>query len=209
MNRIDKLIPLVRPYYQSIDPAHDWAHIERVAANARELQKNSNTDLEVILAAVYCHDLVNLAKNHPDRAQASTLSANTAKQLLIESHFTEAQILAIQTCISEHSYSKGLKPSFLASAIVQDADRLDALGAIGILRCCSVTTQMQSNFYDPEDPLAENRELNDKIFMLDHYQIKLFKLIETMNTEAARIEAKKRIDFMKNFIEQLMTEIKS
>lgn len=208
MQKIEKLIPLVKPYYNTTDPAHDWPHIGRVVAIARKLAKNTQADLECLLAAVYCHDLVNLPKDHPQRKEASTLAAQEAAPLLTKAGFSEKEITLIQQAVIEHSFSKGLKPSSLEACIVQDADRLDALGAIGILRCAAVNTQMKSSFYDPFDPFAENRELNDKSFMIDHYFVKLFKLPELMNTEEARAEGMKRVEYMKMFLKELGGEIR-
>ena len=208
MDKIKKLIELVKPYYPGNDPAHDWAHIGRVAHTAEDLARGETVDLECVLAAVYCHDLVNLSKDHPDRKNASTLAAQEARPHLKASGFSEEQITIISKAIIEHSFSKGLKPSCLEAAIVQDADRLDALGAIGILRCAAVNTQMKSLFYDPYDPLAEMRELDDKNFMLDHYYVKLFKLPELMNTPRGKALGQARVEYMKNFIHELMREIK-
>lgn len=208
MKRIQELINLVRPYYNSPDPAHDWAHIDRVAATAKKLCEGENVSTEYVLAGVYCHDLINLPKDHPDRKNASSLSAKEAEPLLIKAGFSDGEIAIIRKAIIEHSYSKGLKPTCLEAAIVQDADRLDALGAIGILRCAAVNTQMKSSFYDAFDPLAEMRELDDKKYMLDHYFVKLFKLPELMNTERAKMIAHERIMFMQTFIRQLMSEVR-
>ncbi len=209
MNRIQNLIAFVKHYYNSPDPAHDWAHVGRVAATAKILCESANVNLECVLAGVYCHDLINLPKDHHDRKNASTLSAKEATPYLEKSGFTPDEIELIQKAIVEHSFSKGLKPSCLEAAIVQDADRLDALGAIGILRCAVVNTQMESNFYDPFDPLAEMRELDDKHFMLDHYFVKLFKLPELMNTAKAKELARDRVLYMQEFIHELMSEIRS
>ena len=211
MEKLQKLIHLVKPFYNTTDPAHDWPHIGRVISNARELCQfhPDEVNLECVLAAVYCHDLVNLPKDHPERKNASTLAAEKAKELLISSGFDEDEIIIIQKAIVEHSFSQGLKASCLEAAIVQDADRLDALGSIGILRCAAVNTQMKSSFYDPFDPLAQQRELDDRKFMLDHYFVKLFKLPELMNTAEARTEATRRVEYMKSFISNLMGEIRS
>lgn len=206
MSRIEILITKVKSYYSSDDPAHDWPHVMRVMQNARMICHSENVNEELVLAAVLCHDLVNLPKNHPDRSKASALAANEAKVHLINSGFNETEITIIQQAIIEHSFSKGLKPSMTEAAIVQDADRLDALGAIGILRCASVNTQMKTAFYDSEDPFAKNRDLDDKKFMLDHYYVKLFKLAELMNTEAAKKIANTRVEFMNNFVSQLSSE---
>jgi uncharacterized protein len=209
MLKIKKLIPLVMPYYKTPDPAHDWAHVGRVAATARKLSENQDVDLECVLAAVYCHDLINLPKDHPDRKNASTLAAKEAESHLLESGFTSQEIEIIKRAIIEHSFSRGLKPSCLEAAIVQDADRLDALGAIGILRCAAINAQMKAAFYDPFDPLAQDRELDDKSFMIDHYYVKLYKLPELMNTVAGKALAQDRVKVMKTFIDTLMSEIRS
>lgn len=209
MTRIQKLLPLVRSYYGNSDPAHDWPHIGRVAATARKMCESEEANLEITLAAVYCHDLVNLPKNHPERKNASTLAAHEAEPHLKEAGFDASEIEKIQSAIIEHSFSKGLKPSSLEAAIVQDADRLDALGAIGILRCAAVNTKMESAFYEPQDPFAEERPLDDKQFMVDHYFVKLFKLPELMNTEAGKRIALERVEFMSQFLDTLGKEIRS
>lgn len=208
MEKIRKLIELIKPYYPGSDPAHDWAHIGRVASTAKKLCENEAVDTECVLAAVYCHDIVNLPKDHPDRKNASTLAAKEALPHLQKAGFSPEQIEIIQNAIIEHSFSKGLSPSRLEGAIVQDADRLDALGAIGILRCAAVNTQMKSRFYDPFDPFAEDRELNDKDFMVDHYFVKLYKLPDMMNTIKAKDLAQKRVAYMKLFLEELRSEIR-
>jgi uncharacterized protein len=209
MKKIEALIPLVQPYYPSGDPAHDWPHVGRVVANAKKIAKNKNVNLSNLLAAAYCHDIVNLPKDHPERKLASTFAAKEAHGLLKKADYSEEEIRNVQQIIIEHSFSKGLKPSSLEAAIVQDADRLDALGAIGILRCASVNTLMKSTFYDPLDPMAEARPLNDKEFMIDHYFVKLFKLPELMNTEEGKKIAEQRVQIMKDFLNSLMSEIRS
>jgi len=207
MKKIEKLIPLVKPFYTSVDPAHDWAHVERVVSTSKKLAESENVDVEHVLAAAYCHDLVNVPKDHPERKQASNLSAKKAEGLLLASGFSLEEVQVIQGAIIEHSYSKGLHPTSLEAAIIQDADRLDALGAIGILRCAAVNTQMRSIFYNSADPLAEARPLDDKNFMLDHYFVKLFKLPELMNTRAGKEMAQERVRFMESFVQQLLGEI--
>ncbi|MFA7612813.1 MAG: HD domain-containing protein [Candidatus Caldatribacteriota bacterium] len=207
MKRIEQLKTLVKPFYPSTDPAHNWSHILRVSNLAQVLAREEKSSEAITLAATLCHDLVNLPKNDPKRSEASTLSAEAAAPLLRECGFTQSEVEWIQSAIISHSYSKNLKPSSLEAAIVQDADRLDALGAIGILRCASVSTQFGSDFFDIDDFWAENRELDDKKFMIDHYQVKLFKLQESMNTLTAKKIAQKRIDFMKLFLSNLHAEV--
>ena len=95
MNRLENLIPLVKPFYSAEDPAHDWPHIGRVIATCRKLASNEAVDLPCLLAAAYCHDIVNLPKNHPDRSRASELAAEKAAPLLEQSGFSSEEIKKI------------------------------------------------------------------------------------------------------------------
>lgn len=205
---LEKIITFSRPFYEeNKDPSHDWAHILRVAGTCDMIGKKEGARLELLLPAAYMHDLINLPKNHPQRSEASTMTGLRVEEFLKLADYNQDQINEIKQIIKEHSYSKGLKPSTLEAAILQDADRLDAIGAIGILRCASVATQMGARFYSTEDMMALERTLNDKEFMLDHYQTKLYKLSELMNTSEGRAEAKKRVEFMTQFVSQLRREI--
>lgn len=209
MERIRNLISLIQPQYSTDDPGHDWPHIGRVVANVNLLIRDKEVDLPCLLAAAYGHDLVNLPKNHPERSSASALAGEKMAPFLQQTGFSALEIQKIKQIILEHSFSKGMKPTSVEAAILQDADRLDALGAIGVLRCASVNTQMKTRFYDPFDPIAENRPLDDKRFMLDHYFVKLFKLPELMNTEEGKVEAAKRVKFMQAFLDRLLVEIRN
>ena len=189
------------------DPSHDFEHVERVVRWATWLARQTGADLETVLAAAYLHDRIQVPKNSPDRAQASAESARVAEQELRDAGFPESKIQGVLIAIREHSFSAGLRPSTLESAVVQDADRLDAIGAIGTARAFSCGTRLGSAFYDPKDPRAESRELNDRLFVVDHFPAKLFKLEALFNTEPARLEARKRTAFMKEFLSHLEREI--
>lgn len=202
-----RLIELIRPYYDGQDPGHDWAHITRVVKSATRIADDEGADLAVVLPAAYLHDIVNVPKNHPERSRASELAADKALRLLEEVSYPREKFAAIHQAIVEHSWSKGLRPSNLESAIVQDADRLDALGAIGVLRCAAVNVMMKSSFYDPQDPFAAKRELDDKRWMIDHYFVKLFKIPELMNTRSARAIAEQRVSYMRGFLDQMRDEV--
>ncbi len=201
------LIAQILPYYQAQDPGHDWAHITRVVKTATSLALEENADLAVVVPAAYLHDIVNIPKNHPERSRASELAADKAIKLLKEHGCDEKKFISIHRAIVEHSFSRGLAPSSIEAACVQDADRLDAIGAIGVLRCAAVNVEMKTSFYDPEDPFAAHRPFDDRTWMVDHYFVKLLKLADTMQTAAAKREGQRRVEFMKSFLEQLRSEI--
>ena len=205
LSRIDRLAERAREVYTKEDPAHDWAHIQRVVANCKWLAQAEGADLEILTAAALLHDIVNLPKNHPQRKQASTLAARAAREYLRED-FTDEEVTKICTAIEEHSYSLGKSPSTLEAALLQDADRLDAVGAIGVMRTIATGTKMASPFYLVEGPFSKDREIEDNN-MVDHFYIKTLKLGEGMNSASARALASQRVDFMKAFLEQLKMEL--
>jgi uncharacterized protein len=196
-----------RTLYPSHDPSHDFLHIKRVVSTATALARQEKADLAVIVPAAYFHDFVNVPKNDPRRKEASRLSADAVTAYLASIGYLPCYLEGIRHAIAAHSFSAGIPPETLEAKIVQDADRLDALGAIGIARCFSTASFMQQPYYCQNDPWAEHRILDDTSFSIDHFEVKLFKIAETMHTAAARTEAAKRIEFMKEYLAQLALEI--
>ncbi|CAH6870750.1 HD domain-containing protein [Vibrio chagasii] len=189
------------------DAAHDISHIKRVVKTAKALCDQEQAKLEVVLPAAYLHDCFTFPKNHPDRAQSSTIAADKAISFLKSIDYPTSYLDEIHHAIVTHSYSANITPETLEAQIVQDADRLDSLGAIGIARCLYVGQSFNAELYNHEDPFAEHRDLDDKHYSVDHFYVKLFKLAETMNTESAKLEANKRTDYMRGFLEQLGAEV--
>ncbi|PML56500.1 HD domain-containing protein [Vibrio sp. 10N.261.52.A1] len=189
------------------DAAHDISHIKRVVKTAKALCDQEQAKLEVVLPAAYLHDCFTFPKNHPDRAQSSKMAADKAIAFLKSIDYPTSYLDEIHHAIVTHSYSANITPETLEAQIVQDADRLDSLGAIGIARCLYVGQSFNAELYNHEDPFAEHRDLDDKHYSVDHFYVKLFKLAETMITESAKLEANKRTDYMRGFLEQLGTEV--
>lgn len=189
------------------DPSHDWSHIERVERTARHLAREVGADERLVAAAAWLHDLVNVPKSHPARAAASRASAEAAAVLLRQHGFDAPDTARVMQAIEEHSYSRGLTCSSLESQVLQDADRLDALGAIGVLRAATCGTLMGARYYDPDDPLARQRPLDDRRQTLDHFPLKLLRLSAGFHTAAGRREAERRTRWMQAFVAQLMDEI--
>ncbi|TVR31138.1 MAG: HD domain-containing protein [Balneolaceae bacterium] len=189
------------------DSAHDLAHIRRVVANAKRIVANEDADVITVIAASWLHDCVTLPKNHPERAMASKLAARKAVDFLKTLDFPADKLTAVGHAIEAHSFSAGIQPETTEAKIVQDADRLDALGAIGIARCFAVGGIIDRPLYNPEDPFCEKRLPDDRKWTIDHFYTKLFNLAESMNTEAAKKEAHDRTNYMRAFINQLQQEI--
>ena len=189
------------------DGAHDPGHLRRVWANARAIGLDLGADMEILLAAAWFHDAVNLPKNHPDRARASQLSADWAATYLSDTDFPRAKIPATCHAIAAHSFSAGIEPETCEAEVLQDADRLEALGAIGIARMFHVGGAMGGALFDAADPLALHRPLDDRAFSLDHLDVKLFPVAQSMRTATGRAMAEARVEWMRSFRTRLLTEI--
>lgn len=191
----------------SDDPAHDLLHFQRVVATAKRLCASEKGKLEVVIPAAWLHDLVIVPKNSPLRAKASKMSADQAIEFLRSIDYPEEFHQDIAHAIEGHSFSAGLEVTTLEAKIVQDADRLDGLGAIGIARCFATAGILRRPFYSEEDPFCRQRPADDQKFTIDHFYIKLFKTGESMRTAAGRAEAQKRIANMRDFLDRLSLEI--
>jgi uncharacterized protein len=189
------------------DPSHDLLHVRRVVKVAKELAQQEGAQLEVVVPAAYLHDVVYISKADPRRSQASKLSAIEARAFLREIGYPEEQWDAVCHAIEAHSFSAAVETRSLEAQVVQDADRLDALGAIGIARALAFSGVALRPIYDDRDPFAEERALDDSTNTLDHFFVKLFRLPDRMNTDSAREEAQRRCEIMRAFVEALKAEI--
>ena len=189
------------------DPAHDISHVRRVVQNTVRLTEAEHGNALITVPAAWLHDCVSVAKDSPLRNQASKLAATEAVNFLQSVGYPEELLEQIHHAIKAHSFSAGIETKTLEARIVQDADRLEALGAIGITRCFLTGGSMGTPLYEASDPFASNRDPDDRRYTLDHFYCKLLGLTETMKTEAGRAEAIKRTDYMKAFLQQLSREI--
>lgn len=189
------------------DPAHDFNHVARVVKTAKNLCNDEAAELKIVLPAAYLHDCFTFPKNHPERAKSSVIAAEKAIHFLSAINYPSAYHHGIKHSIIAHSFSANIQPETIEAQVVQDADRLDALGAIGVSRCLQVSASFGSALYNSEEPFAINRDLDDKAYTVDHFYTKLFKLADLMNTHSAKIEAEKRVNFMKLYLEQLRSEM--
>ncbi|MBC3273382.1 HD domain-containing protein [Pseudomonas sp. SWRI81] len=189
------------------DGAHDLAHLQRVWHNARTLHETEGGDLDILLAAVLLHDCVAVEKNSPLRSQASRLAADKASSVLKEMNWPREKIASVAHAIEAHSFSANITPLTLEAKIVQDADRLDSLGMLGVARTFYVAGRMGAALYDPLDPLARERDYDDTRFCFDHFQTKLLHLADGFQTTAGQRLAQIRHHRLKGFMEQFKEEI--
>ncbi|RVU48145.1 HD domain-containing protein [Lujinxingia sediminis] len=206
---VTSLADLARSYARTAMAAtagHDMAHLERVHRVAMMLWEHEGGDREVIEVAAWLHDLVNLPKDHPKRREASTLSAQAALEW-IGGRMSEGQRGLVFEAIQRHSFSAGFVPESLEAKIVCDADRLDALGAVGLMRTLETGGALGRASFHGDDPFCTTRAPDDGVFTLDHVFAKLFKLPEMLHTDAARRVAEQRIAVMEDFLAALGDEL--
>jgi uncharacterized protein len=205
---LNKIQKRTRKVLEGRDPAHDFQHIMRVYKNTEMIGRREGADMEILLPAALLHDLVVYPKGSAKTSKSADDSADMAENWLRGYGYPQDKIDKICYCIRTHSYSKRLIPVTLEGKILQDADRLDALGAIGVARTFSVSGSESRMFYNSGDPFWKSgRELNDREWTLDHFYKKLLRLKKSMHTKTAREMARERARFMEQFVRQLKKEI--
>jgi uncharacterized protein len=189
------------------DGAHDLSHIVRVWRNAKLIQRDEGGDLEVLAAAVLLHDCVQVAKDSPLRSKASLLAANESRVRLEALAWEPSRIDTVARAVESHSFSAGVAPSSIEGCILQDADRLDAIGLCGIARCFYTAGRLGSRLYDLADPEAKTRPLDDSRNALDHFPKKLLTLTGNFKTRKGQQLARERHQRLDEFYRAMLTEV--
>jgi uncharacterized protein len=191
----------------SDDPAHDILHFQRVVGLAKRLCRLEKGREEIVIPAAWLHDLVIVPKDSPLRSRASRLSSEKAIEFLTTIEYPRNYFDDIGHAIEGHSFSANIEVKTIEAMIVQDADRLDGLGAIGIARCFATAGLLKRPFYNPDDPFCELRPPDDARYTIDHFFKKLFKTAETLKTESGRQEGHRRVQVMRDYLAMLRMDI--
>lgn len=189
------------------DVAHDLDHIHRVVANARQLAADEGARLEIVIPGAWLHDCVAVPKDSPLRSRASALAAAEAVRLLRAWGYPDACLDDIAHAIEAHSFSAGIPPRTLEARVLQDADRLDALGAIGLARCLMLGGELGRPLYVAGDPFCEHRAPDDLAATVDHFYSKLLHLADRCQTASGRREADRRTAVLRQFLDELAHEL--
>ena len=191
------------------DLAHGWEHVSRVYTLALSIAEREQGNRFIVGMAALLHDLGRTAPHGASKHHAD-LSVSLATTLMQTYSVPQEQQDAILHAIIAHSFSRGVEPQTLEARIVRDADRLDGLGAIGILRWAvtgAVRRTSETHSYHPQDPFGQQHTLDDSHYMLDHFYSKLLKLEETMLTETGRSLARQRTAFMRTYLDEFKREL--
>ncbi len=189
------------------DGAHDLSHVVRVWRNVLLIHREEGGDPEVLAAAVLLHDCVQVAKDSPMRSKASMLAAEEARARLAALGWEPSRVDTVARAIESHSFSAGVAPTSIEGCILQDADRLDAIGFSGIARCFYTAGRMGSRLYDLSDPEAKSRPLEDARNALDHFPRKLLTLEGTFKTRTGQRLAKERHQRVLEFYHGMLAEV--
>lgn len=202
---MNNLLDKVRDVYAQFDASHDFQHIERVYQNALAiLQSEPTADAEVVKIAVLLHDVSD--KKYTD-------SKEQEEQLIAELPLSEDKKQHIRDCIAQVSFNGGneLEATSLEAKIVRDADRLDAIGAIGIARTFAYGGAKGRKLYDKEEEaranMSESEYRQKNTSSVTHFYEKLLLLKDLMVTEKGKKMALERHQFMESFLQQLQHEI--
>ena len=181
----------------------------RVLRAAERIVHAEDADLEIVIPAALLHDFVISPKHNPRSRSDSRLSAAFAKKILNSlKGYPPQKIALVYKAILECSFTKGIKSDFLEGKILQDADRLDTVGALGIMRAFATTGQLQVPFYSLHDPFCQKRKPAPKLYTIDFLYVRSLKVESSMNTRTGRLLAQERTNYVKHFLGQLMFELK-
>jgi len=186
------------------DPAHDFSHTERVVELCQRIGKSVGANMDVLIVAALLHD-IGLREELEHKKDHAVRGAEIAESILREEGFDEDFVKKVSYAIRVHRYGKKILPETMEARALQDADRLDAMGAIGIAR--AFADRRSKKLYDPSekpqpyDPFAERSALT-------HIKEKLLHLKDSLHTEQAKRIAEERHRFIELFVEELENEIK-
>ncbi len=204
----ETLLKKTRQAISDDDPSHDFHHAKRICALAERIAKAEKADLEIVIPSALFHDAVNYQKNDPRTLRAPEESAELIAKILKKiKDYPPKKIKAVVTAICQCSFSRGIMPKTIEGKILQDADRLEATGAISIMRTFASTGCMQRPFYSPEDPFCIHREPTPKQYALDLFYARLLKVGALMHTKLGRKLAKPRTKFLQKFLKELKVEL--
>jgi uncharacterized protein len=204
---IEATTTFVKNILQHDSSGHDWWHIERVRKAALQIGEKENANLFVVEMAALLHDVADEKLNKSEEEGLMKV-----RNWLSSLQITESEQEEVIEIISTMSFKGGSRPPMktIEGQVVQDADRLDAIGAIGIARTFAYAGSHGDLIYDPElpfrDSMTKEEYRNGKSTAVNHFYEKLLKLKDTLNTNAAKKAAQERHDFMTAFLDQFYKE---
>ncbi len=208
---IEKLRPIISELFSKESSGHDIGHLERTMKLALYLQEKEGGDRIIIGISAFLHDIHRIMQKERGVFVAPKDSLDTVKKILSNIELTQEQIDKICYAIEFHeNYNwNGENVNDINTLILQDADNLDAIGAIGIGRAFAYGGAHNMKMYDNKIPLNEESDYiegKNDASAIHHFYHKLFKLADNMNTKTAKEIGKQRTEFMRNFVQEFLDE---
>lgn len=209
---IEKLKPFIIELFKNDSSGHDISHLERTMKLALHIQEKEGGDRLIIGISAFLHDVHRIMQNETGKFVSPKESLGTVRNILANVDLDEEQVNKICYCIEYHEeYNwNGNNVNDINTLILQDADNLDAIGAIGIGRTFSYGGSHNIVMYDENVELNENNDYSEAggndASTIHHFYHKLFKLKDNMNTITARKIAEDRTEFMKSFVKEFIDE---
>jgi uncharacterized protein len=201
----ERLKEKILPYFKS-DDGHGFDHTERVYRNALKISDEEDIDIDIIKASALLHDIARCKETEENGICHAEEGSRIAKEILEEMNFPQEKIQKVLHCIRVHRFSKGLKAETREAEILQDADRLDALGAMILIRMIQNALKYNLPIHDPKIPIKEKYDGKGST-VINHIYEKILKIKpKTFKTKKAREIAKKRYKLIEDFIECFMEE---
>ena len=199
----------VEELFENEGTGHDWFHIDRVRRIALEIQVKEGGNRNVIHLAALLHDISDHKFNGGNFDKGAEVASQILDQLIIDKETKLAVVSIVKNISFKGSGVKDVMKT-LEGKIVQDADRIDAIGAIGIARTFAYGGSIGQPIYDPSIPPKINQSkesyVNDRTHTINHFYEKLLLLKDRMHTETGRQIAEERTQFMKSFLNQFYME---
>jgi uncharacterized protein len=174
---------------------------------AVRIAKEENADLDVVKAAALLHDVARHMEDECQILDHASEGAEMAKKILVEVGFPKEKAAQVLHCIEVHRFKKGMKAVSLEAKILQDADRLDIIGAVGIARALTRGGWSNMPIYDPLIPPKDKYD-GESLTSVNHIYEKILKVKDTINTKTARQIAEQRHRFVEEFLDRLLREWK-
>lgn len=202
-----KLIEITKQNVKN-DISHGFDHIFRVLNLAEKIGKTEKADLDIIIPAALFHDIVVYKGTAKESKEVEESAATALKILKKMKEYPQDKISDVIYAISVCSFSKDINPKTLEAKVLQDADLLEATGAVSIMRTFGSGMVMGNRtFYNLEDPFCKKRKPDDKSYSLDLFFTRLLIAKDRMHTKTAKSIAKRRTKFLRNFLKELKMEL--
>ncbi|EFW93788.1 metal dependent phosphohydrolase [Haladaptatus paucihalophilus DX253] len=201
----DEIRPHAEEYFENVAPAHDWHHVQRVAALAETLAAEYDPDERILFSAVWLHDIGRGREDRGEIDDHAEWGAEEAGELLGGFDVTDSEIEAVQHCIRAHRFSNDVDAETLEAKLLSDADNLDALGAVGIGRVFCYGAEHDQPMHDPDVPVEADKTRSGAT-SVNHFHKKILRLPERMYTDAGKRMAEERRTFVEAFVERFEAE---